>query len=164
MRGLKELATQLKELDAAVVGPKMQKILGEAADIWLSNFKLTAQVAGWPHRAIESAFTYSKPGGKRKQPSALFGITKRGKTPPYAPGYVEWQGEGRTVGMSLATMFEFGLHTGHNMAPRPAFRPALSESKEAMLDHIEEGMLAILAEAGKSRPTTQLPGIGGEFD
>ena len=168
IRGIKELTDQLKELDKAVVGPLVYDVLGDATRIWRQRFIQEATGKRWPRRATASAFTYAKPDPReraRKRATALFGIRKRGRSRPYAPGYVEWAGG--TLGMSLATMFEFGLHKRkHHMAARPAFRPSVSASREAMKDKIEDGVWAILEQvAGKKRPVSQqMPGIGGEFD
>ena len=164
IRGIKELADQLKELDKAVVGPQIYDVLGKATRAWRQRFIQEATGKHWPKRAIASAFTYSKPDareGTRKRATALFGIRKRGRSRPYAPGYVEWAGG--TRGMSLATMFELGTS---KMSARPAFRPSVYASRETMKDIIEDGVWAILEQvAGKKRPVSQqMPGIGGEFD
>jgi len=171
IRGIRELTDQLKELDKAVVGPYIYDVLGDATRIWRQRFVQEATGKGWPKRAIASAFTYSKPDARertRKRATALFGIRKKGRDRPYAPGYVEWWGkaQGRVIGMSLATMFELGLEHGtHKMSARPAFRPSVYASREAMKDIIEDGVWAILEQvAGKRRPPSQMPFIGGEFD
>jgi len=163
IRGIKELTDQLKELDKAVVGPLIYDVLGDATGIWRRRFVQEATSKRWPKRAIASAFTYSKPDPRertRKRATALFGIRKRGRNKD-APGYVEWAGG--TLGMSLATMFELGTS---KMSARPAFRPSVYASREAMKDKIEDGVWAILEQvAGKKRPVSQqMPDIGGEFD
>jgi len=168
IRGIKELTEQLKELDKAVVGPHIYDVLGRATRAWRQRFVQEATGKRWPKEAIASAFTYAKPQPgeqSRKRATSLFGIRKKGRAAPYAPGYVEWWGksQGRYIGMSLATMFELGTS---KMSARPAFKPSLYASRETMKDIIEDGVWAILEQvAGKKRPVSQqMPGIGGEFD
>jgi len=167
IRGIKELTDQLKELDKAVVGPQIYDVLGKATRAWRQRFIQEATGKRWPKEAIASAFTYAKPQSSeqsRKRPTALFGISRRGRNSD-APGFVTWPAW--PVGMSLATMFEFGLHKrNRHLAARPAFKPSLYASREAMKDIIEDGVWAILERvAGKKRPVSQqMPGIGGEFD
>ena len=183
IRGIKELADQLKELDKAVVGPQIYDVLGKATRAWRQRFIQEATGKRWPKKAIASAFTYAKPQPgeqSRKRATSLFGIRKKGRAAPYAPGYVEWfaaksppkhpkkqvtrkRAPGELTGMSLATMFELGTT---KIGARPAFKPSLYASRETMKDIIEDGVWAILEQvAGKKRPVSQqMPGIGGEFD
>ena len=140
IRGIKELTDQLKELDKAVVGPQIYDVLGKATRAWRQRFIQEATGKRWLKEAIASAFTYAKPQPgeqSRKRATSLFGIRKKGRAAPYAPGYVEWWGksQGRYIGMSLATMFELGTS---KMSARPAFKPSLYASRETMKDIIEE--------------------------
>lgn len=120
--GLKELQDKLKGLVDAVDGQEMQSGMAQIAQHGEWMLKAEARDQNWPHEAVESTFAYGKmpPARKRGGPSALFGFRKRGRTRPWAPGYVEWgKRTGKLVGESLATMFEFGTS---KMSARPAMR------------------------------------------
>lgn len=125
--GLKELQDKLKGLIDAADGPEMQAGLGQIANTGEWMLKAEARDQHWPHEAIESTFSYAKmpPTNRRKNgPSALFGIRKRGRSKPWAPGYAEWgKRTGKLVGESLATMYEFGTS---KMSARPAARAVVS--------------------------------------
>lgn len=138
---------QVKESIARLMKEVDQADLGQIAIRGARMLESSARAKGWPRRAIDSIFAYSKldPNeSRRKGPSALFGFRKRGRSQPYAPGYVEWNpgrskskrakslvipgvkakdGALQKVGMSLATMFEFGTS---KMRARPALRETIA--------------------------------------
>jgi hypothetical protein len=121
--GLKELQQAVSKLVDAVDGQEMQTGMAQIAahGEWMMKAEMRDQ--NWPKEAIESTFAYGKlpPSNRRRSgPSALFGVRKRGRSRPWAPGYVEWgKRTGKVVGESLATMFEFGTA---KMSARPAMR------------------------------------------
>lgn len=121
--GLKELQDNVSRLIDRMDGVEVQAGMAQIAKHGEWMLKAEARDQHWPAEAIESAFSYGKlPAANRRSrgPSALFGFRKRGRTRPWAPGYVEWgKRAGKLVGESLATMFEFGTA---KMRARPAAR------------------------------------------
>jgi hypothetical protein len=148
--GLKELQDNIGKMIDRFDGQELQSDMAALAMKGAQMLEDEAAAKGWPKRAIESIFVYGKLDPKerrRKGPSALFGFRKRGRSEPYAPGYVEWNpGRSRSmrakslvlpglktatgalqkIGMSLATMFEFGTA---KMKARPALRPTIFRLK-----------------------------------
>jgi hypothetical protein len=146
--GLKEMQDRVKGMIDAVDGAQMQSDLGDLAKRGAVLLEANALAQNWPKDAIKSIFVYTKLDPKesrrKRGPGALFGFRKRGRSKPYAPGFREWfpgrsasmrakslvipgfkgkEGALQKIGMSLATMFEFGTS---KMAARPALRPTIA--------------------------------------
>jgi hypothetical protein len=149
--GLKELQDKLKGLVDAVDGQEMQGGMAEIAKTGEWMLKAEARDQNWPKRAVDSTFSYGKmpPARKRsKGPSALFGFRKRGRSRPWAPGYVEWgKRTGKLVGESLATMFEFGTA---KMRAKPATRVVISAMRAMYPEMVGKVMERILAKHQKT--------------
>jgi hypothetical protein len=151
VQGVKELAAKVKALNSAMAGQKAYKVMASAAFIGANAIKRSPNFANLPKEMRQQAkeemtapFVFARPGN-RATVTALLGLRKRGKSRPYASGYVEWGKRGpKIVGESLATMFEKG--TKH-MQPLPWFRPAIEGSKAAMRERIKEGLQQIINEA-----------------
>jgi HK97 gp10 family phage protein len=149
--GIRELAKQIKALEDCALNLKAFEAVGAAASIVTAKAKANAARARWPHEVLANFFTFSRPSEdlrRQKKVSAIFGISKRGKSEPYRPGYVEWfaKDKGRVIGESLSTMFEFGTS---KMGARPAFRPALQSERPRMLDTLKTKLQDVLKEAAK---------------
>jgi len=153
VKGIKELAAKIKAIGDATMSREALRILGDASNQFRVKAIQNAKSANWPHEVIDNAFVDARPAlgftGKRvKKISALFGFAKRGRSKPYRPGYVEWNAKdtGRLIGMSLATLFEFG---GSKVAARPAFRPALASARPGALNIIENGLRNLIEAAAR---------------
>lgn len=147
--GLKELQDNLAGLVDRVDGAELQAGLGQIAKHGEWLLKSEARDQGWPERAVESSFNYTKlpPARKQKGPSALFGFRKRGRSRPWASGYVEWgKRKGKLVGESLATMFEFGTA---KMRARPALRGVVSQMRAIYPEEVGKLLKQILAKHAK---------------
>lgn len=143
--GLQELQKTVASLIDAVDGAEMQAGFAEIAKTGEWMLKAEARDQNWPKEAVESTFSYGKlaPSNRRRQgPSAIFGFKKRGRSRPYAPGYVEWgKRAGKLVGESLATMFEFGTS---KMAARPAMRIVVQAMRAFYPDQVGKVLQKIL--------------------
>jgi len=153
VKGLKELAAQIKAIGEVVVSRQAYKVIGDSLMVVHDKAKSNVIAANWPHETLDNFFMDARPSKRtEKKITALMGIPKRGRSKPYRPGYVEWKGtkeqRGRTVGMNLATLYEFG---GTKTTARPAFRPAVQSERGKMLDILESGLKEIIAGAAKSK-------------
>jgi len=156
VKGLKQLAAQIKALDSVVYSAKCYGVVGKALGVVREKAVSNARAANWPHETIENFFVDARPkSGKRaKKVSALFGVPKKDR-----PGYEKWRGkpQGRVIGMNLATLYEFGgMHRPDSpkaqaewLAARPSFRPALQSERQKMLGVLDEGLKQVLDEAVK---------------
>lgn len=95
-------------------------------------------------RVVESIFAYSRETARHRNPSAIFGVKKRGRYKPFAPAYLEWRAKagGSLRGMSLATMAEKG--TKRWKTPRPFFRPAWATLKTQVILKLTNGYREII--------------------
>jgi hypothetical protein len=158
VKGIKELTSQLRAMKSACVSEQIAEMLGGAADLWRRAANALVRTNRWPHEVHDTAFIDARwPQSRRGKTkiSVIFGFPKRGRARPYRPGYVEWgKREGKLLGMSLNTMFEFGTS---KMAARPAYRPALQTQKSAMRGSVKARLADILIEA-KARGAGVLTG------
>lgn len=147
--GLKEMQANVSRILDAMDGRELQADLGQLAAKGAALLEAAADAQNWPKDAVDSIFVYSQlaPNERRRKsgPSALFGFRKRGRKQPWAKGYREWfpgrskstrakslvlpglkskTGGLQKVGMSLATMFEFGTS---KLRARPALRPTIAK-------------------------------------
>jgi HK97 gp10 family phage protein len=157
--GLSKLERSIHRIIEQAQGQAVMDVLGKAANMFRQQAVANASSEGLPKEVADSIFAFGRLRGKvRKNPSALVGV-KRGKG---TPAYVEWQAaggpgarsavgsgkdikaksaSGRTIGMSLATMFEFGTS---KMAPRPFFLRALKEKKAEVKSFVHSELLKVL--------------------
>lgn len=167
LSGVKEMQQNISKLLTRMEGIEAQRDLGELAKKGASMLEAEARSQGWPEDAIESIFVYSKLDPKesrrRRGPAALFGFRKRGRSQPWAPGYREWfpgrskstrakslvlpglkskAGTLQKVGMSLATMFEFGTS---KMRARPAMRKVIARMRAIYIPEVAAILQRIFA-------------------
>ncbi|MGJ5817040.1 HK97-gp10 family putative phage morphogenesis protein [Paludibaculum fermentans] len=157
--GLSKLERSIHAIIERSQGQAVMDVLGKAANMFRQQAVANAHSEGLPKEVADSIFAFGRLRGKvRKNPSALVGV-KRGKG---TPAYVEWQAAGgpgarsavgsgkaikatsapgRTIGMSLATMFEFGTS---KMPPRPFFAKALKEKKAEVKSYVHDELLKVL--------------------
>lgn len=154
-----EINTLVKDLGGEVSGSGIQRsiwdVIREAASSAARFVAASARrvLPGSSHtrdgksgtaRVVESIFAYSKETPKHRIPSGIFGIKKRGRYRPYAPGYVEWHAkpEGTLVGMSIATMAEKG--TKRWKTPRPFVKPTWAVVKTQVITTLTNGYREII--------------------
>jgi len=151
----------------------VHSVLRDAVGVIKDKAIQNAESQNWHPEAVKSIFTFADPQkGPRKRTSALVGIGKwrtmlewrAGRTPPKHPlkDVARKVAPGGRVAMALATMLEMGTS---KMRARPAFRPALTSSLEAVADHLEDGIAAIIEAITRkpARPGGSPGTIGGEF-
>jgi len=91
-----------------------------------------------PNRVQDAVFAFtdfSKGQTARKQRSTLVGVRKGAPPRRYNRLYVEWKGTGKTIGMSLATLYEKGTRD-KRIKPRRYFRDAYFTSRSAILNRL----------------------------
>lgn len=159
--GFSKLERQVNQIIHKAQGQEVMSVLGQAANMFRQQAVANADSEGLPKEVADSIFAFGRLRGKvRKNPSALVGV-KRGKG---TPAYVEWTASGapgtrsgvgsgraisaksspgRTIGMSLATMFEYGTS---RMAPRPFFARALREKKTEVKAYVHGALLKVLTD------------------
>ncbi len=128
--------------------------LYDAAVIVRNQARANAVAAGWPHKAIESAFAFNRPSDEMtKRTRALAGVGKRKSMVEWTAaehqarfsrvlqGGVHKVAPGGKVAMSLAAMFEFGTS---RMVARPAWRPALTSTRSNVRNKVRETYTAVL--------------------
>ncbi len=95
-------------------------------------------------RVVESIFAYSRETARHRNPSAIFGVKKRGRYKPFAPAYLEWRAKagGLLRGMSLATMAEKG--TKRWTTPRPFVKPTWAVVKTQVITTLTNGYREII--------------------
>lgn len=175
--GLEKIAENINRAVDAVTGPQVQGVIRDAAQIVYDRVIANAKAAGVPRRAQADVFIFS--GENRRKPgeiSALVGLRKRGRSKPYAHGYVEWNpsrqvgafnktqrsksrkpqlvipgqktatGGALKIGENLGTMWELGTT---KMQAKPWFRPAVTQSTQPVLKNIADGLLKIIESAPK---------------
>ena len=155
VKGLKQLAAQIRALDNAMHSAKAYRACGAALGVVKNKAISNARAANWPHETIENFFVDARPKSGRARVSALFGVPKRDR-----PGYVKWRGkpQGRTIGMNLATLFEFGgMHRPDSpkqqeewLTARPAVRPAILSERQGMLSTLGGHLKEIVDDAIKA--------------
>lgn len=153
--GLPALTAKINELMSEQVAKEVAEAVGVAADICYEQLVANARSVGLPEEAIGDIFTYKRPppGLARSLVSALAGYRKRGRSKPWAGGYVEWRAgrhpksprakaaPGTLIGESRGEMFEIGTTV---RPATPWFRPAVTATKKAMLAKIAQGFSDIL--------------------
>ena len=93
------------------IADEITKDIGQLGASLRDKIRAVARANDVPKRVQNAVFSFSDPNapkGTRKKRSALVGVRK-GAPPRRDPNlYVEWKGSGKTIGMSLATIFEKG--------------------------------------------------------
>ncbi len=103
------------------------------------RIRASAVAKGAPKRVQDAVFAFSDPNapkrGNRNRRSALVGVRKG--APPRRDNrlYVEWRGTGKTIGMSLATLFEKGSRD-RRIRPLRYFSAACFSSKTIVLNRL----------------------------
>jgi hypothetical protein len=160
-----ELQTKLKSLRDSGMGKESQQLVRDSGEVVYDAAVSSAAGVGLPERAMEDMFISSKASQDRRQ-TVLVGLRKRGRSAPYAHGYVEWYAgkqrgsfaktqrsrrgrskpmvTGRKIGESLGTMWELGTT---KMAPRPWFRTAVQGVQDAVVAKFTEGYRSIVERA-----------------
>lgn len=137
VQGLEELQANVADLINRFSGTEAQAGMAQIAKTGAWMLESEARDQNWPHEAVESVFSFGKLPPERRQkkgPSALFGFRKRGRSRPWAPGYVEWgKRTGKLVGESLATMYEFGTA---KMSAKPAARQVVTSMRAMYPDMV----------------------------
>jgi len=102
------------------------------------KIRSTAAARGVPKRVQAAVFAFtdlSKGQTARKQRSTLVGVRKGAPPRRDSRLYVEWKGSGKTIGMSLATIFEKGTRD-KRIKPRRYFRDAYFSARSAILTRL----------------------------
>jgi hypothetical protein len=140
----------------------LHEALRGAAEMVKSAVRTKAMAAGWPKATVAAIFSYADPRqDKPARSNALAGIRKGAPPRKDDAIYREWfpgRSQSRRakrliipgdrgasglqkIGMSLATMFEFGTS---KMAARPAFRPAIAAIKTQVVRRLAEGYRRVI--------------------
>ncbi len=157
---------------------RLNSVLGDAADMVKVQARANAQAQKWPKAVIAAIFSYAdidKARGKFKYSirGALAGIRKGAPPRRDMEIYREWNPgrswggivggylhptgkrvlkkglvSGRLIGMSLASMFEFGTS---KMAARPAFRPALRATRQRVLQFVANGYRGVIEQLSAAK-------------
>lgn len=136
----------MRALQNVTVSQDVARLLGSAGNGFRKLAYENMRARNWPSETLENegfvdARWPQSRKGKRKV-SILFGFGKRNR-----PGYVEWYGrkQGRKIGMSLLTLYEFGgVRKDASPWCRPAWRPAIVSYKKTARSDIREGVSALL--------------------
>ena len=152
-KGVKPLLEKLRALKDVAVSQEVAKMLGDEGNGFRKLAYQTMRANNWPSETlknggfVDARWPQSKRG--KGKVSILFGFSKQ-----RGPGYVEWYGkpQGRTIGMSLLTLYEFGGE--HRPASpkamnvwlpaRPAWRPAIKDYRKTARANIRAAIDDIL--------------------
>lgn len=109
----------------------------EVSEFLRDNIKAAAAARNAPKRVQAAVFAFTditKGRTTKKERSTLVGIRKG--APPRRDNriYVEWSGRGKTLGMSLATIFNKG--TSRGIKPGRFFQRGLFSSKSLILSRL----------------------------
>lgn len=110
------------------------------SEYFRDRVRALAGARGVPRRVQEAVFAFTdltKGSTARKQRATLVGVRKG--APPRRDNrlYVEWRGTGKTIGMSLATIFEQGTKD-RRIKPRRYFRDAYFSSRAVVLTRLTQ--------------------------
>jgi len=145
---LKEAQATFRQLSDAVSGVAGVRANATAAAVIAAAFKEVSEYLrdkiksaatgkGVPNRVQAAVFAFtdlSKGKTARKQRSTLVGVRKGAPPRKDSKLYVEWGGSGKTIGMSLATIFEKGTTRG--IKPARYFRTGLFSSRSYVLQRL----------------------------
>jgi hypothetical protein len=149
LKNLREVTQRFAQISNTISGIKGVRINAAAERIINENFasvseflrdriRATAAARGVPKRVQAATFAFtdlSKGQTARRKRSTLVGVRK-GAPPRYDSRlYVEWKGSGKTIGMSLATIFEKGTRD-KRIKPRRYFRDAYFSSRSLILTRL----------------------------
>ena len=152
-KGVKPLLEKLRALKDVVVSESIAIALGGEGNEFRKMAYRNMRAKNWPSETLENEgfvdarWPQSRRG--RGKVSILFGFPKQ-----QGAGYVEWYGkpQGRTIGMSLLTLYEFGGE--HRPASpkamnvwlpaRPAWRPAIKDYRKTARANIRAAIDDIL--------------------
>lgn len=145
-KGMKPLLEKLRALKDVSVSQAVAEMLGTEGNGFRKLALEKIRSANWPKEAlgnqgfVDKRWPQSK--GRKAKVTILFGFAKRNR-----PGYVEWIGkdQGRKIGMSLLTLYEFGgLRKTGSPWYRPAIIPAIKHYRKTTRANIKAGVEAIL--------------------
>lgn len=145
---LKETQVTFRQLSDAVSGVTgvrsnltaaavISSAFKEVSEYLRDKIKSSAASKGVPNRVQAAVFAFTdltKGKTARKQRSTLVGVRKGAPPRKDSRLYVEWNGTGKTIGMSLATIFEKGTTRG--IKPTRFFRTALFSSRSYVLQRL----------------------------
>jgi hypothetical protein len=108
------------------------------SEFFRDRIRAVASARGVPRRVQGAVFAFtdlSRGQTARKQRATLVGVRKG--APPRRDNrlYVEWRGTGKTIGMSLATIFEKGTKS-KSIKPKRYFRDAYFASRAVVLNRL----------------------------
>jgi len=178
--GIKELEAKLADVVDRSVGEQAIGVVRDAAGILYNQALSNAKSVNVPHEVEQDIFLYGQQNDKalaRNGVSALVGLRKRGANKS-AKGYVEWTPKNRVgkfektqrskpkggslvlpgtqsakggglqkIGENLGTMWELGTT---QMEAKPWFRPAVTQSRGAVLGKLADGYSKIIASKTKT--------------
>lgn len=157
--GLRELSAQLKDI-MPYSSSKMYVATGEvvqqASAMLRQRIRANMAAQGWPRDIQGYTFATDPTGSKSnsKRFESLTGISKGHKTAGH-PMYREWNAgktskskrakvsPGGKVGMGWPTMWELGTS---KIRAKPAFRPAIEQSRAAIVKALTDGFTKVLNE------------------
>ena len=155
-RRMESLGAVADSRSRAQAANEAQDVMNNAAKFGRDAIRVAAATGGWPNRLIETIFKFgdiAKGDLPRSLRASLVGIRK-GAPPRKDPTiYKEWKargenvsprkkrGAGELIGMSLATMYEFGTT---KMAARPAFRDTYKAIRPIIRLRLIEGYKRII--------------------
>jgi len=177
-RGSREFVAKIAQLSGMPGGARALEVLTAAAEKLAADVRSKMRSARWPAELQDNIFIRAKGipeqsgltsalKSKRSKMSVLVGIGKRGKSKPWLPGYREWtavpygKSAGKLIGESVATMLELGIgnrpvgrmQAGYApvvIAPRPVWRPSLTNAKRVLPGEIRSGMQEIVHDIARA--------------
>ncbi len=164
----KRVKQLMQQTDSENPASKLYQVAADAAEVVATEIKSSASSKNVPHQILDDIFYTRQPkkyssSGKRPI-TQLAGIRLRGRQKPYAKAYREWKAKyamskirinkkkgivknrgtvnaGQLIGMSLATMFEFGTS---KMRPRPFVKPAMNIARPKVRQILVDGFNSVL--------------------